>query len=254
MRSILRSLWFAGVLGVCCGLCHAEPPVEEETPAERPGGENGVFPLIEKDSLEGWLFGDWANIGMPPKPSGTPWKYEDGELIGLGKRSWIFSENEFGDFLLTFEWKLSPGANAGVGLRFPPDGDPARQGLEIQLVDEKKHYPSGCRPEQRTGAIYGEVAPSQQAAKKVGEWNMCEITCEGDRVQVTLNGKQVLDVDQAALTSSRQSGGTPLAMRPRQGSIGFQNQSGTLWLRNLKIKYLGKEVEQAEEKDAGDGE
>lgn len=247
MQSILYCICLAAAFGMIVCAAHAEPPEEVEQPAERPGGENGVFPLIEKESLEGWLVGDWANISSPPKPSGTPWKYDDGELVGLGKRSWIFSENEFGDYLLTFEWKLSPGANAGVGLRFPPDGDPARQGMEIQLVDEKKHYPNGCRPEQRTGAIFGEVAPAVAAAKKAGEWNRCEITCDRDRVQVTLNDKQVLDVDLAAQTSSREPNGTPLAKRPRQGSIGFQNQSGTLWLRNLKIKYLNEDAQESSE-------
>jgi len=200
----------------------------------------GFVPLMPKDSLEGWRFSDWSDVAVPQKLEGTPWKIADGVLEGLGKRTWIFSEREYGDFVLKFEGKLSEGANSGIGLRFPPKGDPAYQGMEIQFVDEA-YYQSGnwdgARPEQLTGSIYDEIA-AKPAVKPAGQWNSFELTCRGSRVTVVLNGKKVLDVDLSKEIKARQQKGPPLAERPKKGRIGFQNLNGQVSLRNIMIKTL----------------
>lgn len=203
---------------------------QEELPAEP-----RYVPLFPKDFYEGWTFGDWADVAKPQQTDGTPWRLQDGILAGLDKRTWIFSGEDYGDFGLRCEWKLSAGGNAAVGLRFPPTGDPAYEGLVIQLVDDEKYFPNGSFPQQRTGAIYDAVAPRSAAEKPIGEWNSLEITCRGDRLAVSLNGVVVQDVDLAERDKPPRAGRTPLAERPKSGAIGFQNIRGTIQFRNLEI-------------------
>jgi hypothetical protein len=198
-------------------------------------------PLFPTDSLEGWHYSDWSNVATPQKVPGTPWQIKDGVLSGLGKRTWIFSEKEYGDFVLEFEWMLSEGSNGGLGLRFPPDGDPAYRGMEIQIVDEGKYYADKGRPEQGTGSIYDNVPPTKPKINPPGQWNKYQVTCRGSKVTLLLNGEKVIDEDLSQHKVVRQGapeGTKPLAERPLKGRIGFQNLSGSITLRDIRIKIL----------------
>src|SRR5687768_7895152 len=90
-------------------------------------------PLFPEGTLDGWSVSDWSNVATDQKTEGLAWKLEDETLIGLNQRTWTYSQDEYADFVLKFEWKISAGANGGVGVRFPPEGDPAYEGLEIQI-------------------------------------------------------------------------------------------------------------------------
>jgi len=220
------------------------PPARAQEPAAEvpPAGESATapryLPLFPKDFYEGWTFGNWADVGQPQQNDGAPWRLQDGILAGLDKRTWIFSGVDYGDFALRLEWKISPGGNAAVGVRFPPAGDPAYTGLAIQLVDHEKYFPNGSFPRQRTGAVYDALPPREAAEKAPGEWNAMEITCLESHLTVSLNGVVVQDVDLSAHDESPGEGRTPLAERPTSGAIGFQNVRGTVQFRNLEIATL----------------
>jgi hypothetical protein len=233
-RSIVAELAIALVFGVTSvGALGIEGP--------EPNAAAEFVPLFPQDSLDGWQFSDWADLRTPPKVEGVPWRIEKGVLSGLDKHTWVFSKQDYADFVLKFEGKISKGANSGIGVRFPPEGDPAYRGMEIQFVDGEVYYHSGnwhgARLEQLTGSIYDEIA-AKKAAKPAGQWNRFEITCQDTRVTVVLNGKKVVEVDVSKETKARQQKGPPLAERPRKGRIGFQNLSGTVTLRNQEIKTL----------------
>jgi hypothetical protein len=198
----------------------------------------GFVPLFEKDSLEGWNVSDWSDLRTPQKIPGTPWKLEGGVLYGLNRRTWIISPKQYGDFILKLETKISKGSNGGIGLRFPPAGDPAYTGMEIQVVDHDIYYSGGSQPKQRTGSIYDEIAPSKDVVRPAGQWNSWEITTRGSQVTIVINGQRIINADLSRETTARQQKGPPLAERPLKGHIGFQNLNGTITLRNLKIKTL----------------
>jgi len=198
---------------------------------------DGFSPLFPGDSLAGWKISDWSDLRTPQKVSGTPWKMEDGILYGLNKRTWIYSAKEYGDFVLKFDSKISRGSNGGIGLRFPPEGDPAYKGMEIQVVDHEVYYRGSSQPQQRTGSIYDEIA-AIDAVRPVGQWNSWEITARDSRVTIVLNNQMVINADLSRETKARQQKGPPLAERPLRGHIGFQNLNGSITLRNIMIKEL----------------
>jgi hypothetical protein len=210
--------------------------------------EDGFVPLFAGDSLQGWKVSDWSNISTPQTVQGMPWRIENGVLYGLNKRTWITSPGEYSDFVLKLESKIGKGANGGIGLRFPLDGDPAYTAMELQVVDHEVYYGGQSTPAQRTASIYDEIAASPEVTKPPGQWNAWEITAKGSHVTVVLNGQKVIDADLSRETKARQQKGPALAQRPLKGHIGFQNLNGEITLRNIMIKELG-----AGPRESGDG-
>jgi hypothetical protein len=205
--------------------------------------EQGLVPLFPADNLAGWKVSDWSNVATPQKVEGTPWKIEKGVLYGLNKRTWLVSPQEYSDFVLKLESQITTGSNGGIGLRFPPEGDPAYTGMELQVVDHDVYYGGQSRPEQRTAAIYDEIAPTKEVTKPPSQWNSWEITAKGSRITIVLNGQKIIDADLSRETKARQEKGPALSQRPLKGHIGFQNLNGFITFRNIMIKPLGGDDE-----------
>jgi len=207
---------------------------------------SGFQPLFPEDGVpKGWLVRAWDNL-KNPAPAGVVWTVKDGVLHGSEPRgTWLVSEKEYGDFILEFEWKLGERGNSGTALRAPLFGDPAFDGLELQMVDPR-YYPADMKvtPEELTASLYKAVAPTGQVFKPM-DWNKYQITCRGSQVKVVLNEKTVLDVnlDQQTRPTKRHDGtdAPPLKDRPRKGHLGFQELSrggGHVEIRNARIKVL----------------
>jgi hypothetical protein len=210
------------------------------------GPEEGFVPLFPEDGVpRGWVVRRWNEVKLPPEKKAV-WKVEKGVLHGSTPRgTWLVSEKEYGDFVLEFEWKLPERGNSGCGLRFPLRGDPAFDGMELQMVDPR-YYPPKMKvpPAELTGSLYRAVAPRKQVYKPL-EWNRYRITCRGPRVRVVLNGETILDVnlDEQTRPTKRHDGKDAPALkdRPRRGHLGFQELSrgdGHVQIRNARIKVL----------------
>ncbi len=228
----VNALWWSSLLfaGICVG-------------AEKDSGFTALFPL---DGVpEGWLVRKWDNLKEPADP-GVVWKVENGVLKGSEPRgTWLVSEKEYGDFILEFEWKLGERGNSGTALRAPLLGDPAFDGMELQMVDPR-YYPADMTvtPAELTGSLYKAVPPRTQVYRPT-EWNRYQITCRGATVKVVLNGVLILDVnlDQETKPTKRHDGSDapPLKDRPRKGHIGFQELSrggGHVEIKNARLKVL----------------
>ncbi len=198
-------------------------------------------PLFPVDGVPaGWTVRSWANVAQEAPP-GARWEVKDGVLRGSNPRgTWLVSTEDHANFVLEFEFRLGERGNGGVGLRFPPLGEPSSTGIEIQLVDPR-YYGTNYQapPNQLTGAIFPILGPTESAYLPT-EWNRCTITCQGPKIVVLLNGKQVLEVD---LEQQRTppSQGRPLAERPRRGRIGFQEMSrggGHVEIREARLRQL----------------
>lgn len=211
------------------------------------GNNEGFKPLFPKDGEpQGWVVRAWHDV-KEPGPANAVWHVKDGVLHGSEPRgTWLVSEKEYSDFTLKFEFKLGERGNSGCGLRFPGQGDPAFDGLELQMVDPRYYGDEAPNIPQSelTGSLYRAVAPKEQRLKPQ-DWNNYEVTLKGSHVLVQLNGAEVLNynLDDHKTTVKRHNGqdATPLKDRPRKGRIGFQELSrggAHVEIRNAMIKEL----------------
>lgn len=199
--------------------------------------------LFPKDGPPtGWFVTEWSDVAKPASKD-VQWKVKDGILYPGEKRgTWLISEKQYTDFILEFEIKLSERGNSGVALRTPLQGDPAFDGLELQIADFR--YNTQAKPSELTGSLYRAVAPTQQVYKPT-EWNTFRIELRGNKLKATINGVLVQDIDlsQQTETVKRHDGTDAPALkdRPRKGHIGFQHLSRNnepIMIRNARIQEL----------------
>ena len=151
---------------------------------------------------------------------------------------WLSSKKEYGDFELSLEYLTPKGGNSGVFIRAPREGNPAFEGSEIQVLDDADEQYKDLQPYQYTGSVYSTCAPSKRATKPAGEWQSMKIRCEGPRVQVWVNGEQVVDCNQDEAAKDEAKLKEHPGLKRYKGYIGLQNHSSRLDFRNVFIKEL----------------
>jgi len=213
---------------------------------ERPA-EEGFVRLFPKDGVpEGWLVRSWSDVSRPVDPN-IKWTVQDGILHGSEPRgTWLISEKQYSDFILKFDFKLGTHGNSGCALRVPLKGDPAFDGMELQMADYR--YNTAAKDSELTGGIYRAIAPRRQIYKPT-EWNTYAVTLKGSHLHVTLNGEVIhdLDLDEQDQEVKRHNGtlAPPVKDRPRRGHIGFQELSrggAHVMIRNARIKVLEEDA------------
>jgi len=218
---------------VLCSALHAGTFADEKQ--RKDSDEERFVSLFDGKTLKGWIGSDRR------EPKG--YAVEEGNLVCLKRGGGnIYTEKEYADFVFRFEFKLERGANNGVGLRAPLTGDAAYVGMESQILDDDA-YKGKLQPYQYHGSIYG-VAPAKPGhLKPVGEWNSEEITCEGRRVKVVLNGQTIVavDLDEVAPKGKTIDGRDHPGLKREKGHIGFLGHGARIEFRNLRIKELQKE-------------
>jgi 3-keto-disaccharide hydrolase len=212
--------------------------------------EEGFVRLFPKDGVpEGWLVRHWADISKPVDPK-IKWTVQEGILHGSEPRgTWLISKRQYGDFILKYDFKLGTHGNSGCALRVPLKGDPAFDGMELQMADYR--YNTAAKDSELTGGIYRAIAPLKQIYKPT-EWNTYVVTLKGSRLHVTLNGEVIhdlnLDEQKQEVKRHDNSLAPPVKDRPRRGHIGFQELSrggDHARIRNARIKVLDKPSEAA---------
>lgn len=189
--------------------------------------EQGFVCLFDGTSLDNWQ-GDTKGYVI-----------EDGILVCKPGGN-LYTKQEYSDFIFRFEFKLTPNANNGVGIRTPLGCDPAYCGMEIQILDDTGPQWAGkLNPYQYHGSIYGVVPAKQGHLKPVGEWNTEEILCDGRHVRVTLNGVVIVDanLDEVKPMDGREHPG----LNREKGYIGFLGHGTRVEFRNIRIKDLAAE-------------
>jgi len=206
-------------------------------------GESEFTPLFKEDgSPKGWIVRAWSDVSKPG-PANAQWSVKDQVLIGGGTRgSWLISEKEYSDFELHFDFKLGPRGNSGCALRTPISGDPAFDGLELQMADFR--YNPQAQPSELTGGLYRALAPEKQVYRPE-KWNSYKILLRGSMVTVYLNDFLIIqqDLQKEDRQVKRHNGQNAPALkdRPRKGRLGFQNlgrDEQPVLIRNAIIKVF----------------
>ena len=166
---------------------------------------------------------------------------EDGTIVirptqGGGN---LYTEKEYSDFIFRFEFKLTPGANNGLGIRAPLTGNAAYLGYELQILDNDAPVYAKLEPYQYHGSVYGIIPAKRGFQKPVGEWNSQEVWIKGDLIRITLNGTVILEGDlKEASKDGTMDGLEHPGLERSAGHIGFLGHGSLLWFRNIRIKEL----------------
>lgn len=192
--------------------------------------EPGFQQLFDGKTLNGWkLVGGHG-----------PGYVVEGDTIVCPKEGGgnLFTVKEYGNFVFRFEFKLTAGANNGVGIRAPYEGDAAYKGMEIQILDDgDAMYKGQIRPEQYHGSVYDVIPARTGFRKPLGEWNEEEITANGRRITIKLNGVIILDADLSIVKEPQVLEKHPGLARP-SGHIGFLGHGSHVEFRNIRVKEL----------------
>jgi hypothetical protein len=177
-------------------------------------------PLFNGKDLSGW------------QTTGT-WVYEPGGVLALrptsrrrrlipDHQSFLWSTKSYDNFVLDLEYRIGAGSSSGVFMRSTSQ----RSYIQTQIRDSHGQRGLG---DSTAGAVVGVTAPKKNMAKRAGEWNHMIITCDGNRMQVELNGEEIVNTDLSRSQTARSV---------RSGRIGFENASSPVAFRNVKIKEL----------------
>lgn len=193
--------------------------------------------LVDGKSTDAWR-------GYKTQTFPSSWHLADGTLTKNGSADDLISRDQFGDFELTWDWKLAPGGNAGVFYRATEEYDKVYwSGPEYQLLDDARH-PDGKSRLTSAGAAYGIYPSPAGIVKPANQWNSSRIVARGGHVEHWLNGQKVVDYelwspDWEAKVKASKFSAYPNYGRARRGHIALQgDHDGTLWIRNMRIREL----------------
>jgi type 1 glutamine amidotransferase len=228
------------VITACSAPPSQEPPASQEPPVALNAEEqaDGFQPLFDGRSLAGWR--GFRNTELPDS-----WVVERGTLHfrPVGGRGDLVTVEQFGDFELRLEWKISEGGNSGIMFRVTEEQNrPWKTGPEMQVLDDAGHR-DGQNPETSAGANYALHAPTSQAVRPVGEWNEVRLRVQGPRVEHWLNGRLIVDYrlwspEWEARVRETRFAQHPDYGRSRTGHIALQDHGNEVWFRNLRIRPL----------------
>lgn len=206
--------------------------------------------LTEKEKQQGWrlLFNGQDHTGWKTNNGREiTSKIEDGCLQSFKNGGYVLMhEDQFGDFILKCDVKMSENCNSGIFFRVSKPLDPVYTGFEAQVLESEG---TGVHD---FGAIYDLVPPTHNPSKPAGEWNQVQVVCRGPLIVISVNGDVVsmMNVDDWDEKGKRPDG-TPHKFRTiselaRQGYLGFQDHGHPCWYKNVKILELDGDAEETD--------
>jgi hypothetical protein len=176
-------------------------------------------PLFNGKDLTGW-----KHVG----PGGMT--VEEGLIKthgGMGLLYWTGQKFSNCQIRVVFRMK-DENDNAGVFIRIPVEPReawmPVHYGYEVQIDNQPEK--SDEDDYHITGTLYSLTKPMAKPAKPGPEWNTMEITLDGPRTIVSVNGVKVTDYTEGQPVPERKFDFEPQrGRRPNEGYIGLQNHS-----------------------------
>lgn len=210
----------------------------------------------EEEKKDGWqlLFDGSSTKGWHNYGGGSPnaaWKAEDSTLhfAAAEKKDTsgadIVTDEEFENFHLKLEWKISVNGNSGIMFYVNESKDyrkPYQTGPEMQVLDNNGH-PDAKIPKHRAGDLYDLISCSKETVKPAMEWNQVEIKCVNGKLDFWLNGENVVSTQlwddnwKTMIAASKFKQWTEFGTF-KKGRICLQDHGDNVWYRNIRIKRL----------------
>ncbi|MFL5478137.1 MAG: DUF1080 domain-containing protein [Gemmatimonadaceae bacterium] len=242
--SAARAAMTAGLMAVAaCTAMGSNPPAESSaTTSVSTGASDAQRVGAWRPLFDGTSTDAWRGYKTQTMPAG--WHIQDGVLTKTGAVEDIVTKDQFGNFELAWDWKLSPGGNAGVFYRGTEEYDHIYWSApEYQLLDDAGH-PDGKSRLTSAGSDYALYPSPAGVVKPANEWNSSMIVANGNTVQHWLNGQKLLEYeinspDWAAKVKASKFAAYPNYARAARGYIAIQgDHDGTLSIRNVRIREL----------------
>jgi len=193
--------------------------------------------LFDGETLQGWTGANGSQVG-------EAWQVINGNLVltdgGAGD---IVTADQFADFELELEWKISEGGNSGIIYRVAGDNAPVwMSGMEYQVLDNSA-FPNLEKLSHSAGSVFDMYAPNEDEVKPAGEFNKTRIRVEDGKVEHWLNGNMVVSYElwsedwDTRLANSKFSSYPDFA-RSESGFIALQDHGDKVWYRNIRIREL----------------
>jgi len=214
-----------------------EIPAEEANKILAERDAKAFASIFDGKTLEGW--------------AGAVENYEvkNGAILCKpGKGGVLYTKQEFDDFVARVEFKLPPGGNNGLAIRYPGKGNGAYDGMtELQVLDNESPKYTKLDTRQYHGSSYGMIAAQRGHQRRpgewvsflrpTGEWNFQEVSVKGSKIKVELNGTVILDGDLSTVKEYMANSAHP-GKELTKGYFGFCGHNDPVEFRNLSIKSL----------------
>lgn len=196
-----------------------------------------------EDLLAGGPEAHWRGYRQTGLPDG--WQMVDGALTRVGAAGDIITKEQYDNFELTLEWKISPGGNSGIFFRVVEDstlGAVYLTGPEMQVLDNAGHA-DGKNPLTSAASNFALHAPARDATRPVGEWNEVRLVVNGAHVEHWLNGEQVLSYELWSDDWKQRVQDSKFKDMPRyglaqSGHIALQDHGDWVAFRNIRIRRI----------------
>jgi len=187
----------------------------------------GFKSIFNGKDLKGWA-GELAN-----------YEVIDGAIVCKPEHGGVLhTEEEYGDFVVRVEFKVPPGGNNGLAIRYPGTGNAAYDGMtELQVLDDDADQYKELDKRQYHGSVYGQVAAHRGYTRPAGEWNYQEVTVQGSTIKVELNGTVITNADLSTVTEFMNNDPHP-GKDLKKGYFGFAGHNDPVMFRNIAIKKL----------------
>jgi 3-keto-disaccharide hydrolase len=257
MRNILLAVAVAGTIMSCNSAADNSSEQSEDSSSMAAPGENT---LTDQEKAEGWtlLFdgqtmNGWHTYGR--NGVGKAWQVADGAIVldtGAKKDFQtleggdICTNDEFENFDLKLQWKISPGGNSGIIFYVQEDTSKFHytfeSGPEMQVLDNEGHE-DGKIEKHHAGDLYDLIASTKPSAKPVGDWNDVEIKSLNGKLDMYLNGENVVSTTMWDDNWKKLIAGSKFKDMPgfgtfRKGKIALQDHGFMVYFRNIKIRKL----------------
>jgi hypothetical protein len=201
--------------------------------------------LFDGSTLTGWKTYNRTDMA-------TSWSVKDGAIFLDAKKGRseiakgdLVTLEDYDDFELSLEWKISECGNSGIMYRIVEDPkykQPYLTGPEMQVLDNKCH-PDAKIITHRSGDFYDVMASKTENVKPAGEWNAVRIIMKGykleqwqngvKQVKLTLGSDEINAIVEKSKWKNQKDWGKALI-----GKIGLQDHGDPVWFRNIKIRNL----------------
>ena len=251
---------FAALLSACGDGVKEEEKAVADTTAATTATEVTAGPntLTDAEKAEGWvlLFDGQTKNGWhvwQGKSDGSSWKVANGTLYfdTTGKKEDkmsggdLVTDSAFENYHLSLEWKISPNGNSGIvfGVKDEKKYEHTwHTGMEMQILDNDGH-PDGKITKHRAGNLYDLIASTSEPVKPVGEWNKAEVKWVNGKLDLFLNGENVVSTQTGNDSWKKLVSGSKFRdMKDfsafTDGKIALQDHGDPVWYRNIRLRKL----------------